>query len=386
MTPRVSICVPNLNMRPFLPERFETIFNQTLQDWELFVYDSGSDDGAWEFLQELAAREPRMRLVQGPREGPYPAWNECVRQTKAEFVYIATSDDTMAPDCLEKLVTALERNSNCDLAHCPLAPIDANGALLTKRLWPIGSVFGRCMPETLLRSHVRRAPYDGLLHLTGDHVYLSITQLLIRRSLFSRIGDFPSTWGSSSDFNWEMKASLVANTIHVPDTWASWRAHPKQLTAAIDFYLVRRIRILDEMIQDAVLTCEPYLAPAIVAGLKSHWLDWSRCMRAYYATLRYYRNAPRRRLYQLVEFFTGTSATRSEMIGRLFGRSKWLDIVPMEIQKWIESIGTGPIITFLSSDMPGNSEFCESVHKKWMSDTMRPAPSYDGDGRMLEPE
>jgi hypothetical protein len=37
--PKVSICVPNLNTRPFLPERFETIFNQTFQDWKLIVYD-----------------------------------------------------------------------------------------------------------------------------------------------------------------------------------------------------------------------------------------------------------------------------------------------------------------------------------------------------------
>ena len=35
MNPKVSICVPNLNTRPFLAERFETIFNQSFQDWEL---------------------------------------------------------------------------------------------------------------------------------------------------------------------------------------------------------------------------------------------------------------------------------------------------------------------------------------------------------------
>ena len=73
-TPRVSICVPNLGTRPFLPERFETIFNQTFTDWELIVYDSYSDDGSWEYIQELAAREPRMRISQGPREGTPDSW------------------------------------------------------------------------------------------------------------------------------------------------------------------------------------------------------------------------------------------------------------------------------------------------------------------------
>ena len=67
-----SICMPNLNTRPFLKERFDSIFNQTFQDWELFVYDSHSDDGAWEFIQDLAKKCDRMRIAQGPREGPYP--------------------------------------------------------------------------------------------------------------------------------------------------------------------------------------------------------------------------------------------------------------------------------------------------------------------------
>ena len=46
MPPKVSICVPNLNTRPFLPERFDSIFAQTFQDWELLVYDSHSSDSA----------------------------------------------------------------------------------------------------------------------------------------------------------------------------------------------------------------------------------------------------------------------------------------------------------------------------------------------------
>ena len=69
MTPLVSICLPNLNARPFLEERFHTILGQTLQDWELFVYDSHSDDGSWELIQDFAKKDARIRILQGPREG-----------------------------------------------------------------------------------------------------------------------------------------------------------------------------------------------------------------------------------------------------------------------------------------------------------------------------
>jgi len=106
MVPKVSICVPNLNTRPFLPERFRTIQEQTLQDWELLIYDSYSEDGAWTYIQDFVAAEPRARCWQGPREGTPGSWSACIREAQGEYVYIATSDDTMAPDCLEKLAAS----------------------------------------------------------------------------------------------------------------------------------------------------------------------------------------------------------------------------------------------------------------------------------------
>ena len=346
MTPRVSICVPNLNALPFLRERFETIFRQTLQDWELFVYDSRSDDGAWEFIQDLARREGRMRIAQGPREGPYPAWNECVRETKAEYVYIATSDDTMAPDCLEKMVAALERHKDCDLAHCPLVQIDEVGSCAAKPSWPDCTVFGHVNAELARQPHVSRAPYLGLLHLTGRSVFISITQLLIRRSLFSRIGDFPSKWRSIGDFNWEMRATLVANTAHVPDTWAGFRVHPKQLTASVNMNSPEHNLKCEEMIQDAILACEAELDPAVVAGLKSYWFDRTRTFRTHYFDLQRRPGVLDRRLFQASQLFLGAQAVRSEVIRRLLGGPRWGETAPREIRFWLESLGLNPVIIF----------------------------------------
>ena len=77
-------------------------------------------------------------------------------------------------------------------------------------------MFARSSGQLLHRAHIRRAPFDGLSHLTGEIVYTSLTQLLIRQSLFTGIGLFSSRWGSVGDFNWNMRACLVANTVHLP--------------------------------------------------------------------------------------------------------------------------------------------------------------------------
>jgi glycosyltransferase involved in cell wall biosynthesis len=342
--PLVSICLPNLNTFRFLEERIDTIFGQTHDNWEMIVSDNFSDDGSWEFFQNLARKDQRIAIEQAPREGMYANWNNCVRRARGKYFYIATSDDTMASDCLEKLVAALEQHTECDLAHCPVILVDETGARLTDQSWPECTVFGDGIGELVHKPHVRRAPYDGLLHLVGRHVTISFTQLLIRRSLFSRTGPFQSKWGSISDFNWEMKAGLVANMIHVPDTWATWRIHPTGASTSIDVHTVEHYRKFEEMVQDAVSACEAYLPPEIVAGLKSGLLDRAAKMRTYYANLRQRRNTMDRRLFQLSELFAGSAAARSQVIGRLFGRPKWPDIAPTEIRLWLEARGHRPIL------------------------------------------
>jgi glycosyltransferase involved in cell wall biosynthesis len=341
--PLLSVCLPSLNTFPFLQERVETIMGQTCSDWEMVVIDSYSKDGSWEFFEKLARADKRVSIAQVP-PGLYESWNACIQRAQGKYIYIATSDDTMAPNCLEKLAAALEENNDCDLAACPLRAIDEAGHELAQPSLKDAIVFTHWNPALLQHRHVRRAPYDGLLHLTGYMVHLSVTQLLIRRSLFSKIGGFETRWGSIGDRHWEMRAGLVANTIHIPDTWATWRVHAKSATAAMSYFSAEYTRKIEEMLQDAAEKCEPYLAPPVAAGLRRVLLDSSREMRAYYTGLRPLRGT-RKRLFQLAQLVGPSPAARVELFQRLLGKPKWAGRAPEEIRSWLESLGLGPLIT-----------------------------------------
>jgi hypothetical protein len=110
-------------------------------------------------------------------------------------VYISTSDDTMAPDCLEKLVAALEMHPDCDLENCSLVIIDKAGSVVTEPSFkrPDCTLFARGFPGIERTPHLRRAPYDGLLHLIGltDDVGIGDQGSGIRKS-FERIARFGS--------------------------------------------------------------------------------------------------------------------------------------------------------------------------------------------------
>ena len=223
--PKISILLPNLNTRPFLEERMRSILAQTLSDWELIIADSFSTDGSWEYLKEFADRDPRIRAWQVP-PGLYQSWNFCLQQVRGEYVYIATSDDSMTDDCLEKMLDALQKFPQCSLCHSALGFIDESG----REIEPDASYssFFIDYPEDQL--HLRMAPYDGLRALAGDTVYPSITQILFRSSLLKQVGNFPCNFGSMGDFQWDMKAGLFANVVYLPEKLSFWRIRSGQAT------------------------------------------------------------------------------------------------------------------------------------------------------------
>ena len=228
-SPKVSVLLPVLNSLPFLHERLQTIENQTFHDWELVIVDGYSDDGSWELLQSFANNDARCKLTQSPRRGVYAALNECIRQTAGEYVYVATSDDTMQPNCLEAMVTALDAHRECDVCHTCLQIIDAQGHPIDNwRQFDSARFYG----ELINLPHIRRAPLDGLLHCALYMMYCSLTQLLMRRTVFEKVGIFPTNRGTIGDFEWGMRVGLTCNILHIPVTLATWRRHPEQATNA----------------------------------------------------------------------------------------------------------------------------------------------------------
>jgi glycosyltransferase involved in cell wall biosynthesis len=155
--PKVSIILPSLNNRQYLEERLQTILDQTFLDWELVIIDNYSDDGAWELIKEFAQKDVRFRISQAPREGIYVNWNNCIRLTRGEYIYIATNDDTMTPDCLEKMVRGLEKHLECEICHVICQIIDSKGKEV-KGYWnKLGA--SQFYGELMDKNHLRFAPY-----------------------------------------------------------------------------------------------------------------------------------------------------------------------------------------------------------------------------------
>lgn len=229
MYPSVSIILPNLNTDlTFLKERIDSITDQTFIDWECIVIDGYSKNGSWELLQATAKKDCRFKCYQFPKEGIYTAWNSGIGMAKGKYIYIAPSDDTMLLTLLTKMVAKLEQHPDCGLAHCNLTIIDEQGNRSKKKNWD-DFVFAK-FDNLKDRYHIRKAPYDGIIYCGVGVVYTSITQLLLKKEVFNKLGFFLTDQGPTADVEWGMRATFAFNTLHIPDYLATWRIHSQQAT------------------------------------------------------------------------------------------------------------------------------------------------------------
>lgn len=222
MKPLISVCLPNLNTRQYLPPRMESILNQTNTDWELVIFDNFSTDGSWEYFQDFK-NHPQIRLFQAPKQGMYANWNNCLREARGKYVHIATSDDVEEPGFQATLANLLESNDGCPVAYCEFREMDAEGVIDQER--------------PLLRHYLfepapvpMRRPWESeFLHalaLWGP--WITLNAVLFRRDLLEKTGYFPLHLGSMGDVLWSIRACFEGDTVYSPEIQAYWRRHPAQ--------------------------------------------------------------------------------------------------------------------------------------------------------------
>jgi len=104
LRPKVSIITSCYNCEKFLPESINSIRNQTMQDWELFLFDDASTDGTKSVIEKYSQMDSRIKPYYfGTNQGPYVRRNFGIERANSDFIVIHDADDIMCPNKLETL-------------------------------------------------------------------------------------------------------------------------------------------------------------------------------------------------------------------------------------------------------------------------------------------
>jgi glycosyltransferase involved in cell wall biosynthesis len=203
----ITVIMPCYNAALYVQEAITSVLHQTHPHTEIIVIDDGSDDGSPDVIRSLAEAYPdRVILKQQNRQGPYPARNLGLCHTRGEFVAFLDADDWWREDCLEKLLTALQKDK-ADLAYCGWQNV------------------GKHAPDTepyIPPEYEKLDPVAAFLRGCPWPIHAA----LVRRSVLREVKGFSERCYSSMDYDiWLRILGHTRNITRVPEVLAFYRWH-----------------------------------------------------------------------------------------------------------------------------------------------------------------
>ncbi|MBU2963491.1 glycosyltransferase [Citreicella sp. C3M06] len=113
----ISVILPIYNVADYVGACVRSILDQSFADFELIAVDDGSTDGSGDLAAAAAAGDPRFRLISRANGGLSAARNTGLDAARGELIAFVDSDDTLAPEYLERLEQAL-RDTGADWVAC----------------------------------------------------------------------------------------------------------------------------------------------------------------------------------------------------------------------------------------------------------------------------
>ena len=105
----VSIIMPSYNTAAFISQSIESVLAQSYTDWELLIVDDCSTDNSINIIRSF--NDSRIRLFQNMKNsGAAISRNYALREAMGKWIAFLDSDDTWAPDKLEKQIKFMENN------------------------------------------------------------------------------------------------------------------------------------------------------------------------------------------------------------------------------------------------------------------------------------
>lgn len=104
---RVSVCMATYRGARFVQEQVASILRELGSDDELVIVDDASPDETVDIIKKV--EDPRVRLVvAAANRGYVRTFEEAMRHSKGQFIFLSDQDDVWVPGRLESMLAALE--------------------------------------------------------------------------------------------------------------------------------------------------------------------------------------------------------------------------------------------------------------------------------------
>ncbi len=213
MLPRISVCLPTFNRRPYLQRTLDTLWAQRFEDFELLIADDGSTDDTLSYLSSI--RDSRVRMLQPAGHCGWPGViNRLLEAAATEFVAICHDHDLYEPMFFRQCIAALDRYPAAAFAFTGCVWIDER--------------------ERTIATHV---PSQRELLRSGDFLRRLIlrtdcpvcaSSVVVRRKHMRQVGTFDPAYGLYGDVDFYARLAIRAPVVFVREPMVRVRVWSKQ--------------------------------------------------------------------------------------------------------------------------------------------------------------
>lgn len=110
---KISVIIPLYNKRESIARTIASVVAQSLVPHEIIVMNDGSTDGSEEIVRELAASNPKIKLLHQPNAGVSVARNRAIEAAEGEYVALLDGDDVWQEGYIAEICRLIEHYPDC---------------------------------------------------------------------------------------------------------------------------------------------------------------------------------------------------------------------------------------------------------------------------------
>lgn len=220
-TPLVSIVIPTYNGEKFLKQAIDSVYKQTLQNFELIITDDVSEDDTQKIVSRYQ-KDSRLSFYQNKsRLGIGGNWNHGIKQSKGKYIKILCQDDVLMENYLEETTRVLEEFDSVSLAtsfeeffgEFERVKDRSNLPLINRDAKPANKTEGKRAQQTILK-------YGNWIG--------GPTSTIFRAEDLRNIGFFNESLYCSLDWEYWLRLLAVGDLFVVPKPLHKTRLHGSQ--------------------------------------------------------------------------------------------------------------------------------------------------------------
>lgn len=241
--PPVSVVMPAYNLADRIDRSLRALTGHDYAVLEIIVVDDGSNDGT----AEVVRRHPGVRLIRHSRnQGVAAARNAGVRAASHELICLLDADCVVQPGTIERLV----RRLLSDLRY--------------------GVVSGSYL-SAASKSNLANRVYDVAERYRDfalgprKYPYTTVSNAIMRKSLFERVGGFSVRWRRIQDYEFTYRVHRAGYiNLHDPSIHVEHNNHRETLGSYYShIYQVARFGTVLRLQHRPSLPYSKYLAPSL---------------------------------------------------------------------------------------------------------------------------